>query len=42
MSDHLVVCEDGDELAQVIAANCAFALNAGLQLIPAIDEPAPC
>jgi hypothetical protein len=40
MSDHLVVCEDGDELAQVIAANYAFALNADLQLIPAIDEPA--
>jgi hypothetical protein len=39
-SDHLVVCEDGDELAQVIAANYAFSLGAGLHLIPAIDDPA--
>jgi hypothetical protein len=39
-SDHLVVCEEGDELAQVIAANYAFSLGAGLHLIPAIDDPA--
>ena len=39
-TDHLVVCEDGDELAQVIAANYAFSLGAGLHLIPAIDDPA--
>ena len=31
---HLVVCEEGDEVAQVIAANYAFATGAGLQLIP--------
>ena len=37
-SDHLVVCEDGDALAQVIAANYAFSLGAGLQLIPEVDE----
>lgn len=34
-SGHLVVCEDDNELAQVIAANYAFALDAGLCLIPA-------
>jgi hypothetical protein len=39
-SDHLVVCEDSEELAQVIAANYAFSLGAGLHLIPAIDDPA--
>jgi hypothetical protein len=31
--DHLVVCEEGDDLAQVIAANYAYALDAGLFLI---------
>jgi hypothetical protein len=39
-SEHLVVCEDGEELAQVIAANYAFSLGAGLHLIPAIEDPA--
>jgi hypothetical protein len=39
-TDHLVVCEEGDELAQVIAANYAFSLGAGLHLIPAIDDAA--
>jgi hypothetical protein len=39
-TDHLVICEEGDELAQVIAANYAFSLGAGLHLIPAIDDPA--
>jgi hypothetical protein len=39
-SGHLVVCEDNDELAQVISANYAFSLGAGLHLIPAIDDPA--
>lgn len=33
-SDHLVVCEQGEELAQVVAANYAFAIGAGLCLIP--------
>ena len=37
---HLVVCEEGEELSQVIAANYALALDAGLFLIPevAMDE----
>ena len=35
---HLVVCEQGDDLAQVIAANYAYALRAGLCLIPEIDR----
>ena len=33
-SGHLVVCEEGDDIAQVIAANYAFATGAGLHLIP--------
>jgi hypothetical protein len=33
-SDHLVVCEGGDEFAQVIAANYAFSMGAGLHVIP--------
>jgi hypothetical protein len=37
-SGHLVVCEDGDELSQVIAANYAFALRAGIFIIPEIDS----
>jgi hypothetical protein len=35
---HMVVCEEGEDLAQVIAANYAFALDAGLFLIPKVDE----
>jgi hypothetical protein len=35
---HIVVCEEGEELSQVIAANYAFALDAGLFLIPAVDD----
>lgn len=35
---HMVVCEEGEELAQVIAANYAFALDAGLFLIPEVDK----
>lgn len=35
---HLVVCEDGEAMAQVIAANYAYALGAGLCLIPQVDE----
>lgn len=38
-SGHLVVCEDGDELAQVVAANYAFSLDAGLCVIPEVAEP---
>ncbi len=37
-SDHLVVCESGDNLVQVIAANYAFYLRAGLCLIPDMEE----
>jgi hypothetical protein len=37
-SGHLVVCEEGDDLAQVIAANYAFALRAGLVLIPDVPD----
>jgi hypothetical protein len=37
---HLVVCEEGEELAQVIAANYAFALDAGLTLIPEVNKEA--
>jgi hypothetical protein len=36
--EHLVICEDGEELSQIIAANYAFALNAGLCLIPSVDR----
>jgi hypothetical protein len=35
---HLVVCEESEDLSQVIAANYAFALAAGLHMIPAIDS----
>jgi hypothetical protein len=37
-SGHLVVCEQGELLAEVIAANYAYALRAGLCLIPEIDR----
>ena len=37
-SGHLVVCEDGDEHTQVIAANYAYALGAGLCLIPSASS----
>lgn len=35
---HLVVCEDGEEISQVIAANYAYALGAGLHIIPAVGR----
>lgn len=35
---HMVVCEESEELSQVIAANYAYALNAGLFLIPEVDK----
>jgi hypothetical protein len=38
-SGHLVVCEDGDDLSQVIAANYAFGLRAGLCIIPEVTGP---
>lgn len=37
-SGHLVVCEEGEELSEVIAANYAYALRAGLCLIPEVDK----
>ena len=38
-TDHLVVCEETEDgLAEVIAANYAFSLGAGLFSIPKIDE----
>lgn len=37
-SDHLVICEAGEPLSEVIAANYAFALGAGLCIIPEVDE----
>ncbi|MBG78247.1 MAG: hypothetical protein CL570_04370 [Alphaproteobacteria bacterium] len=36
--EHLVVCEEGDELAQVIAANYAYSIGAGLCLISELEE----
>jgi hypothetical protein len=33
-SDHLVVCEQGEDLSEVIAANYAYSLGADLVLIP--------
>jgi hypothetical protein len=35
---HIVVCEEGEEIAQIIAANYAYALDAGLFLIPEVDK----
>ena len=35
---HIVVCEEGEEISQVVAANYAFALDAGLFLIPEVDN----
>ncbi len=37
-SGHLVVCEQGEPLAEVVAANYAYALRAGLYLIPDIGQ----
>lgn len=37
-SDLLVVCEEGNVLSQVIAANYAYSIGAGLCLIPEINE----
>jgi hypothetical protein len=37
-SDHLVVCEAGEPLSEVIAANYAYALGAGLCIIPKVDD----
>lgn len=37
-SGHWVICEAGDEHAQVVAANYAYSLDAGLLLIPEVDR----
>lgn len=37
-SGHVVVCEAGEPLSEVIAANYAFALGAGLHIIDETDE----
>ncbi len=37
-SGHVVVCEAGEPLSEVIAANYAYALGAGLHVIEEIDE----
>ena len=37
-SDHLVVCEAGETLSEVIAANYAYSMEAGLHLIGETDE----
>lgn len=37
-ADHLVVCEEGDDHAQVLAANYAYSIDAGLTLIPKFDD----
>ena len=37
-SKHLVVCESDNDLAQVIAANYAFSLRAGLSIIDHVDD----
>jgi hypothetical protein len=38
ISGHMVVCETGEELSEVIAANYAFSLGAGLCLVPAVPS----
>jgi hypothetical protein len=40
-SGHLVVCEEGDNLAEVIAANYAFAMGAGLHMISNVNRYVP-
>jgi hypothetical protein len=37
-TEHLVVCEEGEDLAQIIAANYAYSLRAGLCLIPKVGD----
>lgn len=37
-SNHLVVCEQGEPLSEIIAANYAFATGAGLHLIPEVED----
>jgi hypothetical protein len=37
-TNHLVVCEEGEDHAQIVAANYAYSLGAGLQLVPSIPQ----
>jgi hypothetical protein len=37
-TNHLVICEAGEQLSEVIAANYAYSIGAGLHIIPAIPE----
>lgn len=37
-SEHVVVCEAGNDISEVIAANYAFAMNAGLCIVPEIPR----
>jgi len=37
-NSHHVVCEAGEPMSEVIAANYAFSLGAGLTIIPKVDE----
>jgi hypothetical protein len=37
-SGHVVVCEAGEDMSEIMAANYAFALGAGLKVIPAMPE----
>lgn len=39
-SGHLVVCEAGEPISQVVAANYAYALRAGLRIIPNVSKTA--
>ncbi|WP_170529345.1 hypothetical protein [Ruegeria arenilitoris] len=36
-SNHLVICEEGEPISEVVAANYAYSLNAGLVMVPAVD-----
>jgi hypothetical protein len=38
LTNHLVVCEEGEDHAQIVAANYAYSLGAGLQLVPSIPQ----
>lgn len=37
-SGHLVVCEAGEDISEIIAATYAYALGAGIKIIPQVDE----
>jgi hypothetical protein len=37
-TDHVVVCEEGEDHAQVVAANYAYSIGAGLQIVPSLSQ----